>query len=233
VTKRKQKKRKKRAVLGIEYLRAIRAAGRENPRDHAVVEFVFTNAQRASEPGLTRLDDLDLHNGTVSLTHLKGGLEPEPMPLSRTCLDALKTWLPLRIFKDEAQRAYVFPSANPTTCYPCKGTRTVTQKSRRKDGSARVIPCPHCHAMGTRWGMSRHEMRHIIVAVFKRAGIPPEFHFPHVLRHSAVTHMLNTGLLPPEIQERVGHKDLATTFGYMHATEAARAKVNKAFDEDE
>jgi site-specific recombinase XerD len=76
-------------------------------------------------------------------------------------------------------------------------------------------------------------VRHLIVDVFTRAGIPEEFHFPHVLRHSAITQMLNSGTSPPAIQERVGHKALETTFGYMHTTDEARARVNKAFDEEE
>lgn len=215
----------------IEQIRA--AADGLSPLAHALVEWLYTNLQRASEPGLAREQDIDLFNGTVVLAHLKGGLAPEPTSLAPECKEALEAWLPKREFKDPAQRAYIFPSANPLTCYPCKGTKRFTVKSRKKvgeiAGTSKVIPCPHCHATGTRWGMTRHEVDRLVVAVFKLAGVPERFHFPHILRHSAVTHMLNSGSAPPEIQERVGHKSLATTFGYMHTTEEARAKVNKAF----
>jgi integrase/recombinase XerC len=233
MTRQPQRKRKKRAILGVLDLRAIRAAAKDlGPRESAVIEWLYTNGQRASEPGLARLSDLDMHTGTVSLTHLKGGLDPEPMPMSERCREALRAWLPLRAFKSPEQEPYVFPSANPHTCYPCKGARQMTMKSR-KTGEARVVPCPHCHATGTRWGMTRHEIRHIVAAVFTKAGIPKEFHFAHVLRHSAVTHLLDSGVKPPAIQERVGHKELATTFGYMHTTKEAREAVTKAFDEEE
>lgn len=234
MTRKKQKPRKKRAVLGAVDMSKIRAAAKaHSPLAHAMIEWLYTHGQRASEPGCARLSDVDLHTGTVMLTHLKGGLEPEPQPLATTCLEALKAWIPLRIFTGEPQRVYVFPSARPGRCYPCEGNGKLLVKVRKRGGTgeAKMAPCPHCHATGMRWGMTRHEVRHLIVDVFTRAGIPSEFHFPHVLRHSAVTHMLNRGTSPPAIQERVGHSALATTFGYMHTTDEARARVNKAFDE--
>ncbi len=237
MTRKKQKLRKKRAVLGVADLRKIRAAAKtHSPLAHALIEFVFTNGSRASEPGCARTSDVDLHNGTVMLTHLKGGLAPEPQALANTCLEALRAWLPQRTFVDPAQQDYVFPSARPGDCYPCGGNGQLIVKKRKRGGPSEAVMtlCPHCHASGKRMGMTRHEVRHLVVDVFTKAGIPPEFHFPHVLRHSAITHMLNRGTTAPAIQERVGHKALSTTFGYMHTTDEARAKVNKAFDmEDE
>lgn len=237
MTRKKQKPRKKRAVLGAVDLRKIRAAAKTHSLlAHALIEWLFTNGSRASEPGCARISDVDLHNGTVMLTHLKGGLDPEPQALANTCLEALRAWIPQRTFVEPAQQDYVFPSANPLACYPCNGKGQLLTKKRKRGGvsEAKISPCPHCHASGTRWGLTRHEVRHLVVDVFTAAGIPPEFHFPHVLRHSAITHMLNRGSSPPAIQERVGHKALETTFGYMHTTDEARAKVNRAFDtEDE
>lgn len=226
--------RLKRAVLGESAIEQIRTAAQgHSPLAHALIEWLYTNAQRASEPGLARENDLDLYNDTVMLSHLKGGLLSEPMPLSPECKDALVAWLPLRTFPRADQKLYVFPSGNPITCHPCGGAKQVVTKSRKKAGesagTSKVVPCPHCHGVGIRLGMTRHEVDRTVVAVFKLTDVPKRFHFPHILRHSAVTQMLNSGSLPPEIQERVGHKSLTTTFGYMHTTEAARAKVNKAF----
>jgi integrase/recombinase XerD len=233
-----QRKRKKRAVLQTDDLKRIRQAAKEiGPREHALIEWLYTNGARASEPGLARLDDLDLHNGTVMLTHLKGGLAAEPVPLSKTCLAALKKWLPLHANgKSAAAIHYVFPGERPIACYPCGGTKVVVEKRRKGPGGLPLttsVPCPHCHATGTRWGITRHEVRRIISTVFTHAGIPKEFHFAHVLRHSAVTHMLDDGASPAAIQERVGHKALATTFGYVHTTKKARAMVSKTFDEED
>ena len=234
MTRQKQKPRLKRAVLGEGPIDAIRtAAPQAGALAHAIIEWTYTNMQRASEVGLARERDVDLYNATVQLTHLKGGLAPEPMALVPECKAALEVWLPQRVFIRPEQREYLFPSANPMTCYPCKGTKRFTVKSRKKAGETagteKIIACPHCHAIGVRLGVTRHEVDRVVVQVMKLAGIPERFHFPHVLRHSAVTQMLNSGAQPPEIQERVGHKSLATTFGYMHTTDEARAKVNKAF----
>ncbi len=239
MTRKKQKKRKEQAVLGGPAIKHIRAtASTHGPMVHALLETIFTNGQRASEPGLLRWHDVDLYSGTISVFHLKGGLKPKPLTLSSKCKLALETWKNTpRTLIDPAQAAYVFPSANPIQCYPCKGAKEILVRPRKKHGvppkPPYLAPCPHCHATGMRWGMTRHEVRHAIVAVLKAAGIPEDFWFPHVLRHSAITYMLNRGLKAPEIQERVGHVDVKTTYGYMHTTEEARARVHMVFDEDD
>ena len=240
MTRRPQKPRKTQAVLDEDDLKRIRAAAKAHTLlSHALIEWLYTNGQRASEPGLARIQDVDLHNGTVMLSHLKGGLEPKPVPMAEKLRAALKKWLvsPERedcIGNRTAPHAYVFPSAKPITCYPCLGNKEVSVKSRKRgEGPSRRVPCPHCHATGIRYGMTRHEVDRVVVAVMQKAGIPPEFHYPHILRHSAVTHMLNGEIAAPAIQERVGHKSLATTFGYMHTTKKARAQVTKVFDGDD
>jgi len=210
--------RKKRAVLQASDLTRIRAAAKAaGPREHALIEWLYTNGARASEPGLARIDDVDLYSNTVMLTHLKGGLASEPIPLSKRCAEAIRDWLRVRPIVDPAQRYYVFPSTRPGRCYPCRGEKMITVKSRKKTPGApppmTLVPCPHCHGTGTRWGISRHEVRRIIETIF--------------------THMLDGDAPPAAIQERVGHKSLSTTFGYMHTTKKARAMVTKTFDEDD
>jgi hypothetical protein len=44
--------------------------------------------------------------------------------------------------------------------------------------------------------------------------------------------MLDGGAPPTAIQERVGHKAVETTFGYMKTTKAARALVDKILGEE-
>ncbi len=231
-------KRKKRAVLQASDLVRIRAAAKTSgARDHALIEWLYTNGARASEPGLARIDDVDLYSNTVLLTHLKGGLEAEPIPLSKRCAEAIRDWLRVRKIVKPEQRYYIFPSERPGTCYPCGGKKEIVKKNRKHTPGVppelTLVPCPHCHGTGTRWGISRHEVRRIIETIFTAADIPAEYHFPHVLRHSAVTHMLDGDAPPSAIQERVGHKSIATTYGYMHTTKKARAMVTKTFDEDD
>jgi integrase len=40
---------------------------------------------------------------------------------------------------------------------------------------------------------------------------------PHELRHAYATHCLNSGTNPRAIQQAMGHKNLETTMGYLHA----------------
>jgi integrase len=229
------KKRKKRAGLGLDdIVRARAASARLGPLTAAFLEWLYTNGARASEPGLAALSDIDLRAGTVMLRHLKGGLATDPMPMSERCCKALKAWLAVRaqfLVDPRAQADYLFPSARPGACYPCRGEGKLLVK-RGKVGEGKLEPCPHCRATGTRWGLTRHEARRLIEQIFREAGLPMELAFPHVFRHSAATHMLDKKVNPAAIQERLGHKSLNTTLGYLHTTKEARLDVNRTFDED-
>lgn len=229
---RKRKTGRSRAVLEKDELARVRAVAREaGPLEKALVEWIFTNCTRASEPGLARMSDIDMRGRRVQLVHLKGGLDPDWLPMMESCHNALVAWLPLRdkVIREHQQRAFVFPSARPTRCYPCNGLGRLLKRNRKTRTSAEV-PCPHCDGDGTRWGLSRHESRRIIERVFARAGIDEKRRFPHVLRNTAVTVMIET-MGVGAVQERVGHSDAKTTYGYMKATKAERAKAEEVFRE--
>jgi len=225
--------RKKRAGLALEDVAKARAAAaRLGPLEAAFLEWLYTNGARASEPGLAAMSDVDLRAGTVMLQHLKGGLATDPMPMSTRCRRALEAWLtvrPQRLVNVKAQANYLFPSAHPGPCYPCRGEGKLLVK-QGKSGEGKLKPCRHCRASGARWGLTRHEARRIVARIFREAGLPAELAFPHVFRHSAATHMLDQQVNPAAIQERLGHKSLTTTLGYLHTTKAAREAVNRTFD---
>jgi site-specific recombinase XerD len=227
--------RKKRAGLALEdVVKARTAAARLGPLEAAFLEWLYTNGARASEPGLAAMSDVDLRAGTVMLHHLKGGLATDPMPMSDRCRRALEAWLSVRaqrLVNAKAQANYLFPSAHPGPCYPCRGEGRLLVK-QGKSGEGKLKPCHHCRASGTRWGLTRHEARRIVARIFREASLPAELAFPHVFRHSAATHMLDQQVNPAAIQERLGHKSLTTTLGYLHTTKAAREAVNRTFDGD-
>jgi site-specific recombinase XerD len=227
------KVRKKRTGLDTGDVAKVRAAAASlGPLEHALVEWLYTNGARASEPGMALLSDLDLISGTVQLHHLKHGLAAEPLPLSERCRRALEAWLKVRATLPllPEQKDIVFPSQHPWRCYPCQGKGELTVHRRKHEPE--LVSCPHCRGTGTRQGITRHEVRRIIERVFRAAGVRSDLAFPHVLRHSAATHLLDKQVNPAAIQERLGHKSLQTTLGYLHTTKAARAAVNRTFDED-
>lgn len=52
----------------------------------------------------------------------------------------------------------------------------------------------------------------------------PLFDF-HSLCHTHATMLLEAGVNPPDIQERLGHTKLAMTWHYAHNTEAIRQRT--------
>lgn len=228
------KKGRRKYVLDTADITKIRALPL-SPLERVLFEWLYTNGARASEPGLAKLSDIDLRGGTVQPVHLKGGTDQEPQPMAKSLKRALEAWLPIRksisvLQGNQVYADYIFPSSSPIACYPCRGTGKIDRKPRNRP--VEKAACHHCGGEGTRWGLSRHEVSRIIVPMLLQAGVPRSHAFPHVLRHSAVTHMLDGGVQPPAIQERVGHKALETTFGYMKTTKAAREAVNRVFDEE-
>jgi integrase len=214
-----KQKRLKRAVLELDDIINIRAAlSTLGPLPTALFEWIYTNGQRASEPGQTKMDDVDLRAGRIQLVHLKGGLPPEPVAIATRCRKALAAWFKVRPQGTE----YVFPANSPGRCYTCKGSGT------RLDNKQQPRPCHHCEATGKRWGLSRYEVAGILDEVFAAGGVPERLRFPHVLRHSAVTHMLNAGWSPADIRMRVGHRSVETTYGYMQATKKAQSDLDRA-----
>jgi integrase len=87
------------------------------------------------------------------------------------------------------------------------------------EATPRVQGCEYVFA-GRRYGQPIAAVHKILRKVQERAGV--ERFRPYDLRHSAATGALASGADVVAVQALLGHTDLKTTQGYLHASEARR-----------
>jgi integrase len=86
------------------------------------------------------------------------------------------------------------------------------EREMREDRQGWVFPSPHFNAVtGHRTRMDR-PFRQAVIA----AGLDPELVTPHVMRHTAITRLVQAGVDLPTIQRISGHKTLAMVLRYTH-----------------
>jgi integrase len=68
----------------------------------------------------------------------------------------------------------------------------------------------------------------------KAAALPQDRRHPHVLRHSIAVHLMNAGWDAADVQDWLGHRDIASTMVYAAVTNKRReAKYEEALLSDE
>ncbi len=76
--------------------------------------------------------------------------------------------------------------------------------------------------------LSRDRILQIIKKRAKEAGIPENV-YPHIMRHSFATHLLENGADLRVIQDMLGHADLATTQIYTHVERKRLVNIVRSF----
>ena len=182
-------------TLTADELDALFAAvsGRSNTatRNRALLMVMHDAALRADEVVKLRPADVDAKAGNVHVRHGKGGRSR----LIRDCLDpatreALAAWLARReTLKWDGRKAYLFG-----TFYQ----RPANDHVERKGGAP----------------LETAYLRRLLPKLGRKAKLGKHVH-PHLLRHTRAREWSDAGLPVADIQQALGHKNLATTSIYL------------------
>jgi len=162
----------------------------EAPREHAIIEFMYTTGCRIGEIVQVDVSDIDWDNNSL-IVHGKGSKERE-VYFNTKCRIWLKKYLETR-------------ADNESALFVTK---------RKYDGKPNRL--------------SISQMRDILKEVAKRAGIDANV-YPHAMRHSYATHLLNNGAPMEAIRQLLGHQKQESTEIYAHLSGQRRKEIYKRF----
>jgi integrase/recombinase XerD len=168
-------------------------------RDRAILEVLYGTGVRISE--LVGLDGADVEREAAVLRVLGKGSKERVVPVGRYALGALDAYL------DGARPELVARRASARRATPANQAVFLNARGGRltRQGCWKVL---HGHA--------------------RRVGLADRV-WPHVLRHSCATHMLEHGADLRVVQELLGHARISTTQRYTRITvERLRAVVAAA-----
>ena len=81
-------------------------------RDRAILELFYSSGLRLAELISVNLDDLDMHNGTITVTGK--GNKTRIVPVGRLAIDAIQAWLTVRqTISSDVKNLFVTPRGKP------------------------------------------------------------------------------------------------------------------------
>lgn len=181
-------------------------------RTGLIVKLIYGCGLRVSEPLNLRLKDVLLEDSKLVICGAKGGKD-RFVSIPCSLVPELTAQLKLARAIGEQDRAARIPVALPgllATKYPhwqfspkwawLFPARTTCRHPR----TGEIV----------RWRVHEANVQRAVRAAARPLGLDIT---PHHLRHAYATHCLNGGQNPRAIQQAMGHSNLETTMGYLHA----------------
>ena len=166
-------------------------------RDRALLETLFSTGLRVSELVSLNREQINLETGEFSVLG-KGGRR-RVVFLSERATATLADYLQNR--HDDYQPLFI-----------------------RFRGPKVQDTSPNIGVRGEGWRLSARGVQRLVKKYVRRAGLPLGV-TPHTLRHSFATDLLRGGADVREVQELLGHKNIATTQIYTHVTDRRLKEV--------
>ena len=188
-------------------------------REAVACELLYGSGIRAAELVALNLDDLYLSSSEI-LVRSKGGDE-DLQPISTKAREVIEAWLPMRAAalnegNGKAGKAKELRAAGKSF-REIAAAMGVSVPVAFKWASRDAAADERALLVGRQGRLSASTLRTLLLAVAKRAGLDRRV-YPHLLRHSFATHLLNGGANLREVQELLRHERLETTQIYTHVS---------------
>lgn len=192
-----------------------------NGESKLLAQLAYGTGLRLMELLRLRIRDLDFNNGVLSVYRGKGN-KNRIVPLPKSLASALKLQVEkARLIHNEDLAdgfGSVYLPDNLAMKYPKAPKDFRWQylwpaRTRSKVDDGRIEARHHLFETGFQQALAK---------AGEKAGLSKRV-YPHALRHSHATALLEMGRSLREVQERLGHKDIKTTQIYLHCVEMKNA----------
>ncbi|MFH0797277.1 MAG: site-specific tyrosine recombinase XerD [Candidatus Omnitrophota bacterium] len=190
----------------VERLLATPDSSPAGIRDRAILELLYATGMRVSELAKLKVSDVDL---IENLARVKGkGNKERLVPFGEPAARAVKKYLDV--------------------VRPFQGREELTARLKASHYEGPKADDPTLFLSRQKKGLSRQSVWKVIRKSARLAGISKKV-YPHILRHSFATHLLEAGADIRLIQELLGHQSLATTQVYTHVDRTRLREIHQRY----